>query len=167
MSAQIRISKEKQECLELITKLISNPDTFRFDFNSELALELYSLTLNLEIPVFYAIRKRMEATGELSLKLLEALVADAKRDCIDSKALIYEIQAALAADDRRRAVDVRCEYAKRLRLDGTHAEIYKAASQDKSEFYKWLRHDIKQGRTADLNIREALLDPHPKITLND
>jgi hypothetical protein len=44
-------------------------------------------------------------------------------------------------------------------LKRTKVMLYKEASQDKAEYYRWERGELPDGSQADLDIRQVLLKP--------
>jgi hypothetical protein len=69
------------------------------------------------------------------------------------------IANALARGDRKSAALLWMEARKKKGLTGTKTALYQAASQDKSEYYKWERLELRDGCQADRDIKAVLLKP--------
>ena len=72
---------------------------------------------------------------------------------------VQDIKAALDIGDRKKAVTLWIEARKKRNLKATKAALYSEASQDKSEYYRWERGELRAGSQADRDISAVLLKP--------
>jgi hypothetical protein len=67
------------------------------------------------------------------------------------------LEIALRAGKRKEASKIWIAARKVQNLPATKAALYDEACQDKAEYYRWERGELKEGSQADIDIRKALL----------
>jgi hypothetical protein len=67
------------------------------------------------------------------------------------------LEIALRNGKRKEASEIWMAARKVQNLPATKAALYDEACQDKAEYYRWERGELKEGSQADIDIRKALL----------
>ncbi len=98
------------------------------------------------------------ATGRSEEQGAEQTVTNGTKelDSAEHPVTVEDIQAALKADDRKKAVEVWQQRQLSLEKPHTKTALYDRAGEHKSDFYKWLKGNKPKGYSTDRAINRVL-----------
>jgi len=103
-------------------------------------------------------RNRSEHAGERPRENGDDKAANGAKELAPAEqpVTLEDIQAALKAGERKKAVELWQQRQLSLEKPHTRTALYDRARKDKKEFYAWLRGERPDGSAADIDIRRAL-----------